>query len=139
MTFAGINYLAVAIAALAGFAVGAGWYMAFSRPWLAALGKTQTELKSQEGTPDFYLPFVISIVSLAVMAWILAGVIGHLGEVTMWAGLVSGFFIWFGFVVTTMGVNHAFQGASPALTMIDGGHWLAVLLVQGAIIGLFGV
>jgi hypothetical protein len=25
------------------------------------------------------------------------------------------------------------------LTLIDGGHWLAVLLVMGAVIGAFGV
>ena len=38
-----------------------------------------------------------------------------------------------------MGVNHAFEGAKPMLTVIDGGHWLAVLLLMGAIIGAFGV
>jgi hypothetical protein len=38
-----------------------------------------------------------------------------------------------------MGVNHAFGGAKPMLTLIDGGYWLAVLLIQGAVIGAFGV
>jgi hypothetical protein len=38
-----------------------------------------------------------------------------------------------------MAVNHGFQGAKRALTVIDGIHWLAVLLVQGLVIGLFGV
>jgi hypothetical protein len=41
--------------------------------------------------------------------------------------------------MTTIGVNHAFSGASPKLTLIDGGHWLAVLVVMGAVIGAFGV
>jgi len=101
--------------------------------WLAALGKRKEEMK-----PD-PVPFVISIVCLLVMAWMLAGVIGHVGEVTVWRGVVSAFFVWFGFVLTTMGVNHAFQGAPASLTAIDSGHWLAVLLVQGAVIGAFGV
>ncbi len=34
-------------------------------------------------------------------------------------------------------VNHAFLGTKRTLT-IDGGHWLAVLLIQGAIIGVWG-
>ena len=85
------------------------------------------------------MPFVISIVALFIMAWILAGLMGHLGDVTVRGGLISGAFVWLGFVITTMGVNHAFGGAKPMLTLIDGGHWLAVLLVQGAVIGAFGL
>jgi hypothetical protein len=51
------------------------------------------------------------------------------------SGLVSGFFLWLGFVITTMAVNHAFQGERRMLTVIDGGHWLGVLLIQSAILG----
>ncbi|MBM3524115.1 MAG: DUF1761 domain-containing protein, partial [Alphaproteobacteria bacterium] len=36
-------------------------------------------------------------------------------------------------------VNHGFQGVKRALTVIDGGHWLGVLLIQGVIIGWMGV
>lgn len=42
-------------------------------------------------------------------------------------------------VITTMAVNHAFQGQRGALTLTDGGHWLGVLLIQGAILGWWGV
>ena len=135
MVFAGVNYIAVVIAALCGFGVGMAWYMALGNAWMAALGKTKDDM-----TPRAE-PFVTAIVALLVMAWLLAGVIGHLGkdEVTLWNGIVSGAFVWLGFVATTMAVNHAFQGAKRQLTLIDGGHWLAVLIVMGAVIGLFGV
>jgi hypothetical protein len=39
----------------------------------------------------------------------------------------------------TMIVNYAFHGAKRALTVIDGGHWMGVLLIQGAIIGWWGI
>ena len=52
--------------------------------------------------------------------------------------MITAAFMWLGFVITTLSVNNAFQGAKPALTVIDGGHWLGVLLLQGAIIGLMG-
>ena len=68
------------------------------------------------------------------MALMLAGLMGHIGDVTVRGGVISGFFVWLGFVITTMGVNHAFGGAKPMLTLIDGGYWLAVLLIQGAVI-----
>jgi hypothetical protein len=134
MAFAGLNYLAVAAAAVAGFAVGAFWYgLLFGRPWMAALGKTREDFKPSP------TPFIVSFVGLLVMAWVLAGIVGHLGEATFWNGVASGAFCWLGFVVTTTATNHAFQGARPMLTLLDCGHYLTVLLVMGAIIGAFGV
>lgn len=138
MTFSGINYVAVVIATLAGFGLGAVWYMILGGAWLKALDKTKEELAEDEG-PAKALPFVIAIVAQFIMALMLAGVIGHLGEVTVNNGVITGLFVWVGFVITTMGVNHAFGGAKPMLTLIDGGHWLAVLLIMGAVIGAFGV
>jgi hypothetical protein len=36
--------------------------------------------------------------------------------------------------MTSLIVNHAFQGAKRMLTLIDGGHWLGVLLIQSAVL-----
>jgi len=138
MTFSGINYIAVIIATLAGFGLGAVWYMVLGGAWMRALGKTKDQFDRGEGAAKA-LPFVISLVALFLMAWMLAGLMGHLGDVTVRGGAISGLFVWVGFVITTMGANHAFSGAKPMLTLIDGGHWLAVLLVMGAVIGAFGV
>ena len=137
MAFAGMNYLAVIVAALAGFGVGAVWYGVFGKAWLDALGKTKDDIKGS-GVAQA-LPFVTGLVANLVMAIMLAGLMGHLGNISIHGGLITGLFVWVGFVITTMGVNHAFSGASPKLTAIDGGHWLAVLLVMGAIIGAIGV
>ena len=82
-------------------------------------------------------------VAQLVMAWMLAGILLHLARgglpATLWNGVISGAFIWLGFVITTMVVNYAFHGARHALTLIDGGHWLGVLLIQGAILGWWGL
>jgi len=47
-------------------------------------------------------------------------------------------FCWAGFVITTMVVNNGFAGRDARLLLIDGGHWLIVLLLMGAIIGGMG-
>jgi hypothetical protein len=143
VTFAGINYLAVLIAALAGFGFGAIYYVALATPWMNAVDWTpeqqSTRLKGEIGRGK--LPFAIAIVANVIMAWVLAGLIGHLGPgaVTIRNGIVSGAFVWFGFVVTTQSVNYAFGRRKPKLTVIDGGHWLGVLIIMGAVIGAFGV
>lgn len=73
------------------------------------------------------------------MAWMLAGILDQLGMMTLMGGLNIAAFIWLGFVMTSITVNHRFQGSSWGLTFINCGHWLAVLLAQGAIIGWMGV
>ena len=137
MAFAGMNYLAIVVAAVAGFAFGAAYYMALSKPWLAAIGFTKEQVAGRRSPA----PFIVSIVALLVMAWVLAGTIGHLGpgQVTLKNGVISALFLWLGFVVTTLSVNYAFGQRKPMLAVIDGIHWLGVLVVQGAIIGAMGV
>jgi hypothetical protein len=145
MTFAGMNYLAIFVAAIAGWLTGAIYYTVLSRQWMEAQDKTVDECKAQQaalkGTVHFWLPFVLAFLADIVIAWMLAGVIGHLGpgQVTLRNGVISALFIGFGFVVTTMLVNNAFAQRRYALTLIDSGHWLADLVVIGAVIGAFGV
>jgi hypothetical protein len=145
MAFAGMNYLAVVVAAVAAWLVGAAWYGVLAKPWVAAQGKTMEEFKAQQDTlrasPVAYAPFIIAFLAELVMAWMLAGVLGHLGpgQVTLRNGVITAFFLWLGFVVTTMAVNYAFGARKPMLFCIDAGHWLAVLLVEGAVIGAMGV
>jgi hypothetical protein len=133
MTFSGINYLAVLIAAIAGFAWGAAYYMTLSKQWLAAVGKTEPN-KSPT-------PFIITFIALLVMGWVLAGTLGHLGagQVTVKNGIISGLFVWLGFVLTTVFVNNAYPGRKYMLSVIDSLHWLGVLVIQGAVIGAMGL
>jgi hypothetical protein len=140
MTFAGINFLAVFIAALAGFGFGAVYYMTLSKPWMNAVGWTpddQARHLKGELNPS-KTPFLIAIIANLIMAWVLAGLIAHTGTVTIRSGIISAAFAWFGFVITTLAVNYGFSGRKPMLTLIDGGHWLGVLLIMGAVIGAFG-
>lgn len=139
MAFAGINYLAIVLAAAASFLFGGVWYGALSKPWLAAVGKTEDGLKAEGSSLPGLL--ALTFVAQVVMAWTLAGILGHLGagQVTVRTGLITAALCWLGFVATTLVVNHGYQGHVRALTLIDGGHWLGVMLIHGAIIGWFGV
>jgi hypothetical protein len=137
MAFAGINYIAVLVAAVAGWMVGAVWYMALATPWMAATGVTREQIEATGAS----LPFVLAFAADVIMAWVLAGIIGHLGpgQVTVRNGVISGAFLWLGFVITTMAVNNSFAMRSRMLLLIDGTYWLLVLIVMGAIIGAIGV
>ena len=133
MAFAGMNYLAILIAALAAYAWGAAYYTTLSKQWLAAAGLTEVKRS--------VMPFVISFIAVLVMAFVLAGSIGHLGagNVSIKNGIISGAIIWAGFVATTVFVNNAYPGRKYMLSIIDSIHWLGVLVIQGAVIGAMGV
>ncbi|MCB1473200.1 MAG: DUF1761 domain-containing protein [Rhodobiaceae bacterium] len=131
MAFSGMNYLAVLVAAAAGFATGAVWYGLFGRRWAAALGKVPEDMK-----PTAF-PFIVAFAAEILMAFILAGLIGHIGTANVFNGAVSGLLVWAGFVATTVSVNNAYQNTPVALPLIDAGHWLAVLVVMGLVIGAF--
>jgi len=144
MSLGNINYWPILIAAIASFAFGAVWYIGLGKQWMAARDMSAADMeKAKADMGPIPVPYIVAFVALLIMAWMLAGVLLHLARggmpVTLRAGMISGFFLWFGFVMTTMAVNHAFQGAKRSLTLIDGGHWLGVLLIQGAILGWWGV
>ncbi len=132
MTAVPVNYLAVFVAAVAGFVTAWIWY--------AILGncRQQASGKSEINVPAL-LPFAIAFLANLLMAYLLAGLVGHMQDVTLRGAIVTALFIWAGFVATTMLVNHQFQGVKPIVTAIDAGSWLAVLIVMAIVIGLFGV
>jgi hypothetical protein len=141
MTFAGVSYLAVIIAAIAAWLASAAWYMSLSRHYVAALGKTPEQMAESRKKPGAFLPFIFAFVGNLIIAWMLAGLLAHLGagQVTLRNGVISAVFLWFGFILTTMVVNYSFAGRDKRLLLIDSGNWLLVLLVIGAIIGVIGV
>jgi len=124
MAFAGMNYMAIVAAAVAGWVIGTALRWPFTRE-----------------RPKKVQRLVLAFTACLIMAWMLAGVLGHLGpgQVTLRNGLISAAFLWFGFVLTSTVVNNAFAGRSRGLTAIDVGHWLVVLLAMGAVIGAIGL
>jgi hypothetical protein len=139
--FAGLNVWALPLAAIASFLFGGLWYGVLSKQWMDAAGINEAQIKAASGrTPH---AFAITFVCQLFMAWMLAGLILHMAKAglpgTMRNGMISAFFIWAGFVMTSLIVNHQFQMQKRALTLIDGAHWLGVLLIQGAILGAWGL
>lgn len=140
MQFGGVNWLAVFIAAVAGFGVGALWYSAFAKRWMAANGLTE-EMRKGGGGLRGAIPFILAALANVLIAIAFAGILGHLGagQTTLRNALISAIVLWLAFILSTIMVNYSFAHRPPVLIAIDGGHWLAVLLVMGVIIGAMGV
>lgn len=132
MNFGGMNVLAIAVAALAAFAFGALYYRALG-PLLTRSGATVATL-----TPG---TLAVMLVADLVAAWVLAGTLGHLGvgQVTLRNGVISAGFVWFGFMATVLAVALRLHGIGWRRVLVDAVHWLAAVLIMGAVIGGIGV
>jgi hypothetical protein len=134
MSYLAVNWLAVILATLASFAFGAVWYMALSRQWLASIGKRREDIDQSD-----FIPYLWSILCLFVMAYFVALLTPVItGSTTIGNGVLVGALMWLGFVLTAMVINHRYEGAPWSRTAIDGGYLLAVLLIDGVVVGLFG-
>src|SRR5262249_12529812 len=117
MTFGGLHYQGVFVAAVASFVFGALYYMALSKPGMVALGKLAHDARFGVSRTAFSVTALCEL----VMAYVLAGVLGHLGprQVTVENGIITALFLWVGFVATTLIVNYRYQGHKSALVWID--------------------
>jgi hypothetical protein len=141
MRFAGINFIGVLMAAALAWAGSTIWHMALRKLRTSALDTRPDQAREARSKAAAALPFVYAFIADFVIAWVLAGVLGHLGpgQVTLRNGVICAAFCWFGFILTTMTVNYSFAGRASRFLLIDCGDWLIVLLIAGAVVGAAGV
>lgn len=130
-----MGLLAVILAALAGFAVGAVWYIALSKPWMAAAGiRMGPDGKPQGGSA---WPFLVSGVAMFVVAGFMRHVFVMSGISTPGAGLVAGLGVGLFFITPWLAMDYAYAGRPAKLTLIDGGYATLGCGAIGLVLGLF--
>jgi hypothetical protein len=132
MSIENINWLAVIVAALAFFVLGAVWYMVFSTPFLKYRlygGMTEQDL---QGRPTDYLGTAVADVIAAVM---LAALINATGTTTLLDGVWLGFLVALGFVATTTFVFSIFDLPNLGLWVIHVGYQFVGFCIMGGILG----
>jgi hypothetical protein len=126
------------LAAAAAWVFGAVYYTLLGKIWLGAQGLTQAKLMAARGKRSSLMnayPFILSFVGEVAIAWVLCGMMMHMGMTGARAGMISGAFVWFGFVLTTIAVNNAYTFRNWKITAIDAVHWLVVFIIIGAVVG----
>ncbi|NNU17659.1 DUF1761 domain-containing protein [Parvularcula sp. ZS-1/3] len=140
MVYILLNFGAILAATVAGYAFGAGYYMALAKPWMAATGINERDIKERSGLAAA-LPYLVAFIA---EFWIAAIIVGALilapeeaGEWTMALG--TAFILWIGFVFPTMAVNDRYSLRPWSQTLINGGHWLGVFVIQVVVMQLMGL
>jgi hypothetical protein len=130
-----MEFLNVIAAAAGAFAFGAVWYIALSKPWIAASGvATDAQGNPANAGP---MPFVVGIVAMIVVAGMMRHIFAGAGIATLGAGVLAGAGIGAFFVLPWVAMNYAFAGRPMALTVIDGVNAVAGCAIMGLILVLF--
>jgi hypothetical protein len=124
-----INWLAVLVAALAGFAVGGLWYgPLFGKAWMAASGMTEEKARSGNLAKTYGLTLVLNLIAATSLAMFVGGGNTQFG---FFAGLMTGLT----FVATALGVTYLFEQRPLSLWLINAGYQIVIFSLMGAILG----
>ena len=129
MDLSTLNYLAILVAALSTFVIGAVWYgPVFGKLWMKENGFTEEDLKSANMGKIYGTAFVLEF----IMAFNLAAFLGQ--TVNMGEGMLYGFLTGFGWIALAIGVNYLFSRNSLKLWLIDGLYFAVSFTLMGAIL-----
>lgn len=126
-----VNWLAVVLAALAGFVVGGLWYgPIMGKSWMVAVGKTEDDLKNINPAKTYGFTFLLALLA----SWTLAHTFASYGkELSVLVKIVTGFGVALGFILPALWTNYIFQDAKKPLFWIDGTYWLLFYTAMGAV------
>lgn len=126
-----LNWIAVLMASLIYFFLGALWYspLMFAKPWM----KIKNIPEDHEGgsTVMFIYTFLLQLIAVISLALFLSG----MGIDTAVNGALIGFGAGAGFVFTLAGTTGIFSDTPLKLHLIDNGYHVAGLTIAGLIIG----
>ncbi|MCA0903980.1 DUF1761 family protein [Erythrobacter aquimaris] len=131
-----VNWLAVVLAALAGFVVGGIWYgPIMGKTWMGALGKTEEDLKNVNPAKLYGATFLLALLA----SWTLAHTFAtYATELSFLVKVLTAFGVALGFILPALWTNYLFQDAKKPLYWIDGGYWLLFYTAMGVVHAALG-
>jgi hypothetical protein len=125
-----INYLAVLACLVMNMLLGMAWFGALATPWMAYIGKPESEFKAAGGTP-----YIFAILGALIMALTIGWLLPKLGAKNFIDGFKYGFILGFAFIFTAGFIAFAFSLYPPGQALIDFGYPVLSLAFMGGIHG----
>lgn len=139
MDFSAINWLAVVVAALAFFALGALWYgPLFGKAWQKGAGLSDEDIKGGNMGKTFGAAFFFALMISVGMALFFFGFAAEPGcevEMTAGTGAMYGAMTGIFFLFPSIGMNYTFAQKSMSYILIDSGYHILAYVVVGVILG----
>ncbi|HWW23197.1 MAG TPA: DUF1761 domain-containing protein [Edaphobacter sp.] len=127
------NPIAILLATLLYFVLGAFWFTAFQQAWLVGIGRTMHEIMATNHNPFF--AYAIALVGTFILALFLSWLIQTTGNQTTIRGIFIAVFTWVGVVLPTWSTEYAFEARGLRILVINTGYILTGMIIMGAILG----
>lgn len=128
-----INLVAVVVAAIVHFGLGAAWFTVFAKPWIAGLRMTEAEVRAASQTMS-PMPYFVAFLCNLVIAYAIAWVLANIGEQNALRGIAVGSVL--GFVAAAaMVTEFGFELRPGLFKLIAAGYPFVGSMVMGAIVG----
>jgi len=132
-----LNYLAILVAAIAYFVIGALWYSVFfGRAWIKAMGLKKTDIEREKNKGSRWKAYFANFLTIIVMVYVLAIFIRVSEATNPLGGMFVGFLIWLGFIATVSIGTILWEGKPLELYLINASYHLVSLNVAGIILTL---
>jgi accessory gene regulator protein AgrB len=130
-----MNYTAIMVSAIVGYVLGMLWYSPalFGKQWMKLVGLTEKDMEKAK-KKGMAKQMIIALVAVIVMSYVLSLFVQFSGAVSFAGGIITGFWIWLGFLATTMLNPQLWQGKPWALYVLNTGHYLVALALMGGIL-----
>jgi hypothetical protein len=131
--------LAIVVAAVSTFIIGAIWYgPLFGKIWMNEMGFTEEDLKQANMVKIYGIAFVLEfIIALNLAMFFFGGADPCMNDcpgITTGQGAFYGFLTGFGWVAMAMGVNALFNRSSFRRWAIDAFYFVVTFTVMGTIL-----
>ena len=131
-----MQWIAVIVAAAAGFGLGAVWYNLLSKQWIEASGVPVDEAGKPAGGAN-PMTFAGAFLCILVVAGMMRHALVTAGINAPASGLVAGLGIGLFFIAPWITLNVLFSMRPLRLAAIDGGYAAVACAVMGLILALF--
>jgi len=129
-----INHLAVIVAALSDFVIGALWYspLLFVKVWMRETGLTEAKMSKDNPIIKYGLTLVFSLVITYNLAFFLGDPAMKFSDYVLYSALAG-----FGWASMAVGILSLFEMRGWRLMLINWGYVTLAFVTKGVILGLW--
>lgn len=132
-----VNYLAVLVAGVVAYAVGAWWHspLGFGKQWMGMVGLTEGHMKTMPLTAvqAMSIGFVVTL----LVSFVLAHFIVLVGANNVNTTLQLGFWLWLGFLAPTLANGWLWEGKSAKLFAFNALYALVSIEIMALVLSLW--
>ncbi len=134
-----LNLVPVIVAGVLNMIIGALWYSPYviGKLWMRAMGKTEEELRQGFSPTSMAMTYIVNTVASLVFAYVLAHLIKFSSTNDFSQGVMIGFWVWLGFVVTTVIPGYMYEGKPKILFFLFIIYQLISITLMGGLLAIW--